>query len=74
MGLTFPVDRWWTKGFLALANLSNRLRGRAFRAYVHPPAEMIGTLTRSGLEIAHDHAGLVWRTVVLQRRLGLQPA
>ncbi|HEY7705162.1 MAG TPA: class I SAM-dependent methyltransferase [Acidimicrobiia bacterium] len=68
LGLTFPVDHWWTRGFLALANLPNRLRGRTFRAHIHPPAEMIATLTRSGLEISHDHAGLVWRTLVLQRR------
>ena len=68
MGLTFPVDRWWTKGFLALANLPNRWQRRTFRAYVHPPSEMIGTLTRSGLVVSHDRAGPVWRTVILQRR------
>jgi magnesium-protoporphyrin O-methyltransferase len=67
VGLTFPVDRWWTKGFLALANIPNRVRGRTFRAYIHPPSEMIGALTRLGFEVAHDHAGPVWRTVVLQR-------
>jgi magnesium-protoporphyrin O-methyltransferase len=67
LGLTFPRGAWWVRWGIAAENLYQRLRGRAFRAYLHPPAAIVATAESRGLRTAFDHTGLFWRSVVLTR-------
>lgn len=67
LAITLPVDRWWTRAVIGAGNVLFRLRGRDFRAYVHPPAEVLERIRGAGFRVLHDHHGLVWRTVVLER-------
>lgn len=67
IALTFPVDRMRTRAVLALGNWLLKLRGRSFRAFVHPPDEMLAALREQGFGIVGDESGLVWRSVVLER-------
>jgi hypothetical protein len=63
--LTFPRAAWWVRVGFAAGNLVERLLGRTFRAYVHPPAAIIAVARSRGLEVAGGHRGLVWEFVGL---------
>jgi hypothetical protein len=65
--LTFPRESWWSRLGLAAANLIQRLRGRAFRVYVHPPAAMIAVARSHGLEPITRHRGRLWDFCGLER-------
>ncbi|TMB63001.1 MAG: class I SAM-dependent methyltransferase [Chloroflexi bacterium] len=65
--LTFPVDRWWTRAAIGLANVWPRLRGWKFRAYVHPTHVVVTAAAGEGLALAERRVGLVWQMLVLAR-------
>lgn len=48
-------------------NLVFRLRGIEFRAFTHPPAEMVAVLERHGLQHTFSHRGPVWHVAGLER-------
>jgi len=58
-----PISRLVVAG----QNLSFRLRGREFRTFTHPPAAMVGVLTKRGLRPSFDQRGLVWQVAGLER-------
>jgi len=65
--ITFPAARWWNRLAVGLTNLVMRLRQVRFRAFVHPPEQMLAELEGAGLRVRADAVGLVWRTVMLER-------
>jgi magnesium-protoporphyrin O-methyltransferase len=67
LALTFPRAAWWVRGGIAAENLYQRLRGRSFRAFLHPPAAIVATAESKGLRTAFDRTGPIWRSVVLER-------
>jgi hypothetical protein len=67
IAFTVPVNRSWTRWAISAGNGLLRLRGRQFRAFVHPPGRMLQTLTDAGFSVRSDRAGLVWRTVAAER-------
>ncbi len=67
VGLTVPVDRWWTIVAIAVGNRFFGLTGCGFRGFVHPIAPMLGALATAGFQVSHDRSGAIWRTVVLTR-------
>lgn len=67
LGITIPVDRWWTRAAVWAENRIRALRGRSFRTYVHPADDVFAHIRRQGFRTVHDHHRLVWRTVVLER-------
>jgi SAM-dependent methyltransferase len=58
VAFSYPRPRWIVRLIVAAFNFTNRLRGRAFRAYVHPPATMAAALERAGLH--RRWAGGTW--------------
>ncbi len=67
LGLVYPRDSWWTKAGVALLNLFPRLRGDAFRSFVHPTAAVEGVAAANGLRrIVHRESG-IWQVVVFAR-------
>ena len=58
--MTYPRAAWWNRFALRAVNLVQRVRGRAFRAYVHPPAAIAAAATSDGLEPDRLDRGLVW--------------
>jgi magnesium-protoporphyrin O-methyltransferase len=61
LGLTYPRARADVRLVFAFDNLRRRLKGDAFRAFVHPPAEMQRVLHDHGWRL-HDRTGtFVWR-------------
>jgi magnesium-protoporphyrin O-methyltransferase len=67
LGLVYPRDGWWMKLGVALLNLAPRLRGDAFRSYIHPTAAVEGIIAANGLRKFSHHNGLLWQVVVFAR-------
>jgi magnesium-protoporphyrin O-methyltransferase len=59
--LSFPRDRWYVRLGLSMENGIRRLRGSAFRAFVHSPGPMAAILRGAGFELASHRATLTWR-------------
>ena len=67
LGLVYPRDSWWTKAGVVMLNLFPRLRGDAFRSFVHPTAAVEGVAAANGLRRIVHHQGPVWQVVVFAR-------
>jgi 2-polyprenyl-3-methyl-5-hydroxy-6-metoxy-1,4-benzoquinol methylase len=68
LALSYPNARWYVHIAFAVENLVRRLRGSAFRAFVHPPAEMHALLLTAGFERLSDTATIMWRMDIYRRR------
>jgi len=68
LGLSYPRDRWYVRLILRLENLWRRVTGNAFRAFVHPVAEMDQLLQRAGFTPVYHETTLAWATSVYARR------
>jgi len=67
LALTFPRDTWWLHLGFGLANAWCRVIG-GIRAFVHPPALVVGTAERSGLATRLDErASRIWRIALFER-------
>ena len=67
VAFSYPRPRWSVRLFVAALNFVNRLRGRTFRAYVHPPAAMIGVLERAGLRRRWAGGTWIWAVELFER-------
>lgn len=67
LALSYPRDRWYVKLGLAVENLVRRLRGNAFRTFVHPAAAMDRALRDAGLAPVHREHTLAWEVAVYAR-------
>jgi methyltransferase family protein len=70
LAITFPRDRWQNRVAVAIENFTRRIRGRQFRAFVHPSRPMLELIERAGFRVTSDRSGAVWRSVVLHRSGG----
>ncbi|HUE96710.1 MAG TPA: class I SAM-dependent methyltransferase [Longimicrobiaceae bacterium] len=66
-GLVYPRERRLTKLVLMLGNAFFRLRGSAFRTYVHPPAQVDALVRDQGFSRVFDSQTLIWSVVVYRR-------
>jgi 16S rRNA G966 N2-methylase RsmD len=62
-----PPRNVLSRAIVGCANLLQRLRRSDFRAFVHPPAEMIKVAQGQGLAVSYQHRGLSWNVVGLER-------
>jgi magnesium-protoporphyrin O-methyltransferase len=67
LALTFPRDSWWTRFGSRAANLALRLRGLAFRTYVHPPQTIEAVAAAHGLRPGERRRGLLWQLATFER-------
>lgn len=63
-----PHDRWYVRAGFSLRNLQHRLRGRAFRAFVHPVGGVDGLLDSLGFRRRYLRRTVVWRVALYERR------
>lgn len=66
-GVVLPRDRWVTRTVLRLVNAWYRLRGRAYRAYVHPNARIDELASAAGLRLRVETGTFVWRVALYER-------
>lgn len=59
-GIAYPRDSWWVRFAVAMFNAFRRLRGRPFRVYVWPNAEIETAIRRAGLALKRRTRGPVW--------------
>lgn len=56
-----------SRAMIGLDNQLRRLRGNDFRAFVHPPAAMVGAVRARGLTQQYRRRGLMWTVVGFTR-------
>lgn len=61
---SMPHDRWYLRLAVRLINLTRRLSGSAFRAFVHPVAEVDDLLAEMGFRRLSVECTPVWRVAV----------
>ena len=72
VGLSYPRDRWYVRGVMALENGLRRLRGGAFRTFVHSPASMIALLEVRGFRRVGRRTTVAW-SVDVYAKVGSSP-
>jgi hypothetical protein len=65
--MTLPVDRWWTRAGLGVANVLFKIKSNGFRAYVHSTRAVLSTAQRHGMRVAEHRRGLIWQLIALER-------
>jgi hypothetical protein len=63
-GLVLPRDRGFIRLGLAVVNAWYRLRGRAYRAFVHPTERVDALAAEAGLRPANEASTTFWRVVL----------
>lgn len=69
LALSFPADRWWWRVGQLLSRIWFRLRGCAFRLYIHDPRRILAIAESAGLRPVMQRRGWVWQIAVLERSL-----
>jgi len=65
--LSFPRDVFWVRVGLRLVNVGMRVMGRSFRAFVHPPSELVASAEVGGLTLVESGHGRMWAFAALSR-------
>ena len=63
-GVVFPVDRWWVRWFLQVANVFVRVKSKEFRGYVHDENEIEDIIRSMGFERKFYYKNLIWQAIV----------
>jgi magnesium-protoporphyrin O-methyltransferase len=64
---SYPRDVWYVRLALLLENALRRLKGNAFRTFVHPPTKMEELLRRHGWSLASRRQTWMWSVDVYRR-------
>ena len=66
--LSYPRDRWTVRLAIAIMNLFGRLRGSAFRLFVHPSAAVDAAMRDLGFQPCSSETTVVWQALLYERR------
>jgi magnesium-protoporphyrin O-methyltransferase len=66
--MSYPRDRWFVRAGIWFENAMRRRRGNPFRAFVHPPSEMMRIVERAGFELASRRRTPAWSSDVFVKR------
>ena len=64
VGITYPRDVWWMRGFMRLYNLWSVVRRSPARYFVHRHAQLERWMTEAGYRNVHEGGIRVWRVVL----------
>jgi methyltransferase family protein len=73
LAFAYPRARWYVRAVIAIENAWGRLRGRLFRAYVHPPTAMVAVLEKRGLRRRWSGGTWIWAVEMFERASGHEP-
>ncbi len=68
LAFAYPRERWYVRLGLGLENLWLRVRGSAFRAFVHPVAAMDAVLREAGFVPVHHDMTVAWQASIYTRK------
>lgn len=67
LAMSYPKDRWYVRIAVGAENLLQRLRGSAFRSFVHPSAKMDALLVGAGFRRLSGASTFMWRMDIYRR-------
>ena len=67
LALSYPGERLWTRIRLGLDCALRKVRGQAFRLYLHPHSEVRAIAVRDGLRPVHTDTDGFWQITVFER-------
>jgi len=67
LAFSYPRGRWLVRLAVAGSNAVRRLRGHAFRVYMHPPAEMRAVLENAGMRQTWAGGTWTWAVELFER-------
>ena len=67
VGLTYPRDVWWMRGWMRAFNVLEALRRRPGRFYIHRRAHVDRLMAEAGFEETYGGGTPAWRVVVYRR-------
>ncbi len=66
-GLVYPRFTWWTRLAILMENLWERMRGSAYRAYLHPTRAVEAILKEKGFEKHFSQETAAWQIVIWRK-------
>jgi SAM-dependent methyltransferase len=66
-GLTYPLDRWYTRAAIGLMAVVMRIIRSDFRPYVHSPGAIESWIAKTGFEKDYENTNLFWLTQIYVR-------
>lgn len=69
LAFSYPLERWYVRGPVAVTNGARRLAGNAFEVFVHPVGHMEELVRRQGFRLASRRGSFVWRADVYVRNV-----
>jgi hypothetical protein len=66
-GVVYPRERWFTRLALRLGNFYFKLRGSAFRTYLHHPPEVDAQIRENGFHKITKQQTILWESVLYER-------
>jgi hypothetical protein len=73
VGLVYPRERWGTRMAMRVGNFWFRIRGSAFRLYLHSPDRVGALLREGGFELEERAHTFIWRVEIYRRTTGDPP-
>ena len=67
LAVTFPRDRVVSRLWVGVESVYYRIKGVAFRPYVHSPRAILETARRAGFEVVFEDRDLMWHGAVFGR-------
>ena len=67
VGLTYPRDVWWMRGFMRLYNVGHALMRSPGRYFIHRHSRVRGLMAEHGYVQAHEGGIRAWRVVLYRR-------
>lgn len=64
---SYPAPHLVNRAVVGAENLRHRLSGNTFRAFIHPPQDMMRVLHDAGLRTSYEHHGRIWTVAGLER-------
>ena len=68
LALSYPRDRWYVRVSLWFGTLWLRIRGSAFRAFVHPVTAIDAVLQDAGFAAVRHATTLAWQASIYERK------
>jgi magnesium-protoporphyrin O-methyltransferase len=62
-----PPANWGIRAMMGTENVLRRVRGNAFRSFVHPPRAMADVVESQGLRLDYEHRGMSWNVLGFAR-------
>lgn len=64
---SYPPPHLLNRAVIGVENLQRRLTRSMFRAFTHPPQDMMSVLHDAGLRTSYEHRGRIWTVAGLER-------